>query len=59
MGNYTPNPFMTQPAHLPPLGTITFLQVSLKETLDIVDGWPVTFLHPQSMHFHYFAIIEE
>ena len=19
MGNYTPNPFMTQPAHLPPL----------------------------------------
>ena len=20
MGNYTPNPFMTQPAHLPPLG---------------------------------------
>ena len=25
MGNYTPNPFMTQPAHLPPLLTINNL----------------------------------
>ena len=23
MGNYTPNPFMTQPVHLPPLCTCT------------------------------------
>ena len=24
MGNYTPNPFMTQPADLPPLGGVEF-----------------------------------
>ena len=33
MGNYTPNPFMTQPAHLPPLNTRYIL------LLNIVFDW--------------------
>ena len=40
MGNYTPNPFMTQPAHLPPLATaykqtITLCFVKVKRE----SGW--------------------